>query len=130
VMSEVKRLFNPEFINRLDEIIIFSSLTDKDLNQIVDMMICQLNLNLAQKHLEVFMTEEAKLWLLDKVCKDRNYGARPLRRAIQRYIEDPLSEAMIQGTLKGLSRVEVYVEGERLWYRPHDREEIGVPLTV
>src|SRR5262247_1333705 len=112
VMQEVKRLFNPEFINRLDEIIIFNSLTNSDLGRIVDMMIGQLNQNLAHKRLEVTITDEAKQWILDKACRDRNYGARPLRRAIQRYIEDPLSEALIQGNLKELSKVEVtWTEG-------------------
>ena len=130
VMVEVKRLFNPEFINRLDEIIVFNSLTDEDLGQIVDLMIGQLNEHLAHKHLAVSLTDDAKRWLLDKVCKDRNYGARPLRRAIQRYIEDPLSEAMIQGNLQDLPVVEVYRDGDQLWYRPKDHEEIGVPLTV
>ena len=130
VMVEVKRLFNPEFINRLDEIIVFNSLTDEDLGRIVDMMIDQLNAHLVHKHLEVCLTEEAKSWILEKVCKDRNYGARPLRRAIQRYIEDPLSEALIQGNLQDLPTVEVYRDGDQLWYRPKDHEEIGVPLTV
>ena len=130
VMVEVKRLFNPEFINRLDEIIIFNSLTDTDLARIVEMMIDQLNENLEHKHLEVSLTEEARQWILDKVCHDRNYGARPLRRAIQRYIEDPLSEALIQGNLENISKVEVYQDGEQLWYRPKDHEEVGVPLSI
>src|SRR5499433_1806697 len=132
VMQEVKRLFNPEFINRLDEIIIFNSLTNTDLSRIVDMMIGQLNQNLAHKRLEVTITDDAKQWILDKTCRDKNYGARPLRRAIQRYIEDPLSEALIQGNLKELSKVEVYMEGGQLWYRPmdRDREEVGVPLSM
>src|SRR5881275_1419191 len=122
VMQEVKRLFNPEFINRLDEIIIFNSLTNADLSRIVDMMIGQLNENLAHKRLEVTINDDAKQWILDKACRDKNYGARPLRRAIQRYIEDPLSEALIQGNLKELSKVEVYMESGQLWYRPMDRD--------
>jgi ATP-dependent Clp protease ATP-binding subunit ClpC len=130
VMQEVKRLFNPEFINRLDEIIIFNSLTNTDLGKIVDLMVTQLNQNLAHKRLSVTVTEEAKQWILDKACKDKNYGARPLRRAIQRYIEDPLSEALIQGQLKEVGNVEVYLEGTQLWYRSADREEVGVPLTM
>jgi ATP-dependent Clp protease ATP-binding subunit ClpC len=130
VMQEVKRLFNPEFINRLDEIIIFNSLTNSDLGKIVDLMIVQLNQNLSHKRLNVTITEDAKQWILDKVCKDKNYGARPLRRAIQRYIEDPLSEALIQGQLKDVANVEVYMEGTQLWYRSADREEVGVPLTM
>ncbi len=130
VMVEVKRLFNPEFINRIDEIIIFNSLTDEDLERIIEMMIEQLNENLEHKHLTVSLTDQAKHWILDKVCKDRNYGARPLRRAIQRYIEDPLSEAMIQGNLTGIADVEVYGDGDQLWYRAKDAEEVGVPLSI
>jgi len=130
VMQEVKRLFNPEFINRLDEIIIFNSLTNSDLGKIVDLMISQLNDNLVHKQLQVSLTGEAKEWILEKACRDKNYGARPLRRAIQRYIEDPLSEALIQGQLKEVPVVEVYFEGTQLWYRPANREEVGVPLTV
>jgi ATP-dependent Clp protease ATP-binding subunit ClpC len=130
VMVEVKRLFNPEFINRLDEIIIFNSLTDRDLESIIELMIEQLNENLSHKGLTVALTEEAKRWILEKVCKDRNYGARPLRRAIQRYIEDPLSEAVIQGNLTDIHNVEVYGDGEQLWYRAKDAEEVGVPLSI
>ncbi len=130
VMVEVKRLFNPEFINRLDEIIIFNSLTDLDLARIIELMIDQLNENLVHKHLTVSLSEEAKQWILDKVCKDRNYGARPLRRAIQRYIEDPLSEAMIQGNLSEVPDVEVYRDGDQLWYRAKDTEKVGVPLSI
>jgi ATP-dependent Clp protease ATP-binding subunit ClpC len=130
VMQEVKRLFNPEFINRLDEIIIFNSLTNADLGKIVDLMVAQLNENLAHKKLTVTVSEEAKQWILEKACRDKNYGARPLRRAIQRYIEDPLSEAMIQGQLKETPNVEVYLEGTQLWYRAANREEVGVPLTM
>ncbi len=130
VMQEVKRLFNPEFINRLDETIIFNSLSNDDLAKIVDLMVAQLNENLVHKRLTVSVSDDAKLWILEKACKDKNYGARPLRRAIQRYIEDPLSDAMIQGQLKELSNVEVYLEGTQLWYRTSNREEVGVPLTM
>jgi len=130
VMTEVKRLFNPEFINRLDEIIIFNSLSNADLASIVDLMVNQLNDNLAHKRIEVSLTKEAKEWILDKACRDKNYGARPLRRAIQRYIEDPLSEAMIQGQLKDMPKVEVFADGDHLSYRPANREEVGVPLTI
>ena len=61
-----------------------------------------MNENLAHKRLSVTVTDEAKQWILEKACKDKNYGARPLRRAIQRYIEDPLSEALIQGNSRNL----------------------------
>ena len=100
VRSEVKRTFNPEFLNRLDEVIIFNALTEADLIQIVELMVNQLNQNLAQRAITVTVTEDARKWILNKTVVDRSYGARPLRRALQKYIEDPLSEALIQGTFE------------------------------
>ncbi len=111
VKHEVKKTFNPEFLNRLDEVILFQSLSDADLIQIVELLVQQLNANLAQKSITISVTEEAKKWILDKTLVDRSYGARPLRRALQRYVEDPLSEALIAGQIhraagvpRGLSR--------------------------
>jgi len=124
VKNEVKRTFNPEFLNRLDEIILFSALTEQDLIQIVELMITQLNQNLAQRSLTVTVTEEARKWILDKTLTDRSYGARPLRRAIQKYIEDPLSEALIQGTINQRPAfIEVYLESDQLFYRPVGEEK-------
>jgi ATP-dependent Clp protease ATP-binding subunit ClpC len=119
VKNEVKRTFNPEFLNRLDEVIIFMSLSDADLIQILELLVQQLNANLIQKAITLSVTEDAKKWILDKTLVDRTYGARPLRRALQRYVEDPLSEALIAG---GISErpafLEVYLENNQLFYRP------------
>ena len=124
VSSEVKRTFNPEFLNRVDEIILFNALTEQDLIQIVELMVSQLNQNLAQRSITVTVTDDAKKWILDKTLVDRSYGARPLRRALQKYIEDPLSEALIQGTIRERPAfIEVYLEGEQLFYRPVDSKE-------
>ncbi len=118
VKNEVKRTFNPEFLNRVDEIIIFNALTEADLIQIVELMITQLNQNLAQRSLTVTVTEDAKKWILAKTVTDRSYGARPLRRAIQTYIQDPLSEALIQGAIaQRPAFIEVYLEDDKLFYR-------------
>src|SRR5499433_3544673 len=118
VKSEVKRTFNPEFLNRLDEVIIFNALSEADLIQIVELMVNQLNQNLAQRAITVTVTEDARKWILNKTVTDRSYGARPLRRALQKYIEDPLSEALIQGTFEQRPAfIEVYLEGDRLFYR-------------
>jgi len=118
VKQEVKKTFNPEFLNRLDEVILFQALTDADLIQILELLVQQLNGNLAQRHITITVTEEAKRWILDKTLVDRSYGARPLRRALQRYIEDPLSEALIQGTITTRPAfIDVYLEGDRLFYR-------------
>ena len=124
VKNEVKRTFNPEFLNRLDEVILFNALTEQDLIQIVELMISQLNQNLAQRSLTVTVTEDAKKWILAKTVTDRSYGARPLRRAIQKYIEDPLSEALIQGNIKTRPAfIEVYLENDSLFYREVGEEK-------
>src|SRR5258707_14022589 len=118
VRSEVKRAFNPEFLNRLDEVILFTSLTDEDLIQIMDLLVDQVNLNLVAKQIKIHLTTEASKYILEKTCADRNYGARPLRRALQKYVEDPLSEALIQGGIQRPATLQIYVAGEGLAFRP------------
>jgi ATP-dependent Clp protease ATP-binding subunit ClpC len=116
VMGEVKRTFNPEFINRVDEIIIFDALTDEDLTAITRLLVEQLNLNLKEKGITVTIRDEGVDWLLKKTLSDRSYGARPLRRAIQRHIEDTLSEAFIRGQIRPQRPIEIGVEDGSLWY--------------
>jgi ATP-dependent Clp protease ATP-binding subunit ClpC len=124
VRNEVKRTFNPEFLNRLDEIILFNALSENDLIQILELMVTQLNQNLAQKSITVTVTDEAKKWILNQTLGDRSYGARPLRRALQKYIEDPLSEALIQGTIATRPAfIEVFLGDNKLFYRPVDSKE-------
>ncbi|MCZ6491322.1 MAG: ATP-dependent Clp protease ATP-binding subunit [Acidobacteria bacterium] len=130
VRAEVKRVFNPEFLNRLDEIILFSSLTDEDLIQVIQLMVSQINESLANKEISITLSPQAERWILEKTCKDRSYGARPLRRALQRYIEDPLSEALIQGVLTRPAFLEIFLEGEGLYYRPVDSTAEPTPLFV
>jgi ATP-dependent Clp protease ATP-binding subunit ClpC len=117
VMSAVKQTFNPEFINRLDEIIVFEPLTDDDMLAIVALLVEQINRTIERRKIRVQLTEDARRWIVDKTCADRSYGARPLRRALQRYVEDPLSEAIIQGQFADADRVEVYLDGDQLQYR-------------
>jgi ATP-dependent Clp protease ATP-binding subunit ClpC len=124
IKQEVKKTFNPEFLNRLDELIIFQALSDADLIQIVELMVQQLNVNLAQKSITISVTEEAKKWILDKTLTDRSYGARPLRRALQRYVEDPLSEALIAGSITDRPAfLEVYLDQNQLFYRSVNSDE-------
>jgi ATP-dependent Clp protease ATP-binding subunit ClpC len=130
VMNAVRHTFNPEFINRLDEIIIFDQLNDDELLEIVGLQVEQLNKTLARRGLEVRLTEEARRWIVEKTCADRSYGARPLRRALQKYVEDPLSEALIQGSLGGATLVEVFREGDLLEHRPVGVEEPGDALLI
>jgi ATP-dependent Clp protease ATP-binding subunit ClpC len=118
VLGEVKRLFNPEFLNRLDEVIVFNALTDRDLLQIIELLVGTINQNLAHKDISLSLSPDAAQWILEKTCGDRSYGARPLRRALQKFVEDPLSEAMIQGEISTPAVLEVTVGDEGLCYRP------------
>ena len=119
VKGEVKRTFNPEFLNRLDEIIIFTALSDSDLMQILELLVQQLNTNLVHKAITLSVNDDAKKWILEKTLVDRSYGARPLRRALQRYVEDPLSEALIAGAISQRPAfLEVYLDNNQLFYRP------------
>ncbi len=121
VLGEVKRTFNPEFVNRIDEIIVFDALTDQDLVRITRLLVEQLNLNLKQKGIIISIRDEAVEWLLARTLQDRTYGARPLRRAIQRHIEDALSEAFIRGQIRSGRPIEVGVKDGGLWYQQDDR---------
>jgi ATP-dependent Clp protease ATP-binding subunit ClpC len=131
ILSEVKRVFNPEFLNRLDEIILFDALTVEDLEKIVDLLISQGNEVLKQKKIAIQLQPEARKWIVDKTCADRSYGARPLRRAIQKYIEDPLSEALIKNQFKPDALLEIYLDGDSLYCQPAGEAfESGVKLSV
>ena len=127
VMGEVKRAFNPEFLNRLDEVILFTSLNDDDLVKIMDMLVDQVNVNLVAKQIKIKLTPEASKYIIDKTLVDRSYGARPLRRALQKYIEDPLSEALIQGTLPRPSELEIYL-GETGIYCRQQKVLVAEPV--
>jgi ATP-dependent Clp protease ATP-binding subunit ClpC len=117
VMAQVKQTFAPEFINRLDEIILFDELTEDDLRKIVDLQLARLNQIIKNRSIAISLTAEARDWLIEKTCADRSYGARPLKRALQKYVEDELSEALIQGTLTDESMIEVFREDDRLGFR-------------
>ncbi len=128
VLGEVKRTFNPEFINRIDEIIVFEALTDDDLRRIMALLVEQLNANLTDRRMKINLAPDVVDWIIDVTCKDRSYGARPLRRAIQRYVEDPLSEELIRGNLRD-GEVEVFLEGGQLSYRPAGELTAGRRLS-
>ncbi|MCL0053144.1 AAA family ATPase [Dehalococcoidales bacterium] len=95
VLGEMKKTFRPEFINRIDEIIVFHQLTEEQLKNIVDLRVRDLQKRLAERKLGMELTERAKSWLV-KVGYDPLYGARPLRRAIERYVENPLSTRILR----------------------------------
>src|SRR5262249_4505021 len=102
---------------------VFDALSDDNLLAISRLMIRQLNTSLADKGIQISVTEDAYRWLIDKTCGDRSYGARPLRRAIQKHIEDVLSESLILGKLPPRAQLDSSVDQERL----ASRVPIGTP---
>jgi len=114
VMAIVRQTFAPEFINRLDEIVLFDELTDENLMQIIDLQIARLNGILTDRRLHLSLTDEAKRWLIEKTCADRKYGARPLKRALQKHVEDELSDGLLRGDVESDSTITISVESEQL----------------
>ncbi|MDM5318516.1 ATP-dependent protease ATP-binding subunit ClpC [Bacillus altitudinis] len=109
VMGELKRAFRPEFINRIDEIIVFHSLEKKHLKEIVSLMSDQLTKRLKEQDLSIELTEAAKAKIADEGI-DLEYGARPLRRAIQKHVEDRLSEELLKGNIEKGQQIVLDVE--------------------
>ncbi len=116
VMEEVKRLFKPEFLNRIDEIMVFHPLNQEHIKEIVSIMLQNIVKRTArQMNMELSVKEEAKAFLVEKGY-DEKYGARPLRRAIQNHLEDKLAEAVLDGTVKAGESVAVGVKDGELWF--------------
>ncbi|MHC4706898.1 MAG: ATP-dependent Clp protease ATP-binding subunit, partial [Planctomycetota bacterium] len=109
--KEVERHFRPEFLNRVDDTIVFKALTREDLRTIVDYELAKVFKRLTEHGLKLELAEQAKEFLIDKGYNPE-FGARPLRRAIEHYIEDPLSEAMLRGEFKGKNLIKVEVQDE------------------
>ncbi|MBA7475670.1 MAG: AAA domain-containing protein [Dehalococcoidia bacterium] len=115
VIAEVKRTFRPEFLNRLDETIVFHELTERQLRSIVDLMVRDLQKRLAERKLDIELTEKAKSWLA-KEGYDPVFGARPLRRVIERCVENPLSTKLLRGEFKEGDTVKVELGDEGLTF--------------
>jgi len=106
VQEEVRRAFKPEFVNRLDDIVVFSTLSSEDLGQIVEITVDRLQKRLSERRLELAVTPAARLWLADNGY-DPTYGARPLRRLMQKEIDDKLAQALLGGSIKDGDTVRV-----------------------
>lgn len=119
VMDEVKRQFKPEFLNRIDEIIIFEPLTDKELTQIVTLLLNDVQKRLAEMDIELIIKDEVKSYLL-KHGTDTIYGARPLKRAVQRYLQDPLAEQLLQKNIKSMQKIIVDCVEDKLTFKVDD----------
>lgn len=119
VMDEVKKQFKPEFLNRIDEIIIFEPLTDKELTQIVTLLLNDVQKRLAEMDIELIIKDEVKSYLL-KHGTDTIYGARPLKRAVQRYLQDPLAEQLLQKNIKSMQKIIVDCVDDKLTFKVDD----------
>ena len=117
ILEAVRRTFRPEFINRIDEIVVFKPLGEKELLQIVDLMIKDVAKRLAEKGLLIEVTDAAKTFLLKKGYEPK-FGARPLRRTIQRYIEDRLADILLEGKIKPESVIKVDVADDDIVFTP------------
>jgi len=113
VIDELKRTFRPEFLNRIDDIIVFHALNKQHITAIVDIMLKEVVAQLKEKNIELQITDEAKLFVANSGF-DADFGARPLRRAIQRLIENPLAEYILQGKYQSGSTVHISVQDNEL----------------
>jgi len=123
IHTELKREFSPEFINRIDEVIIFNPLTEKELREINQLLIDDVNLALVHKNVQIAVDDSVVRWLLSKAGEETNSGARPLRRAIQRYIEDELSEFMIRNKDHVPEHIDFTMNGDEVVLMPRPVEE-------
>jgi ATP-dependent Clp protease ATP-binding subunit ClpC len=117
VLDELKRAFRPEFLNRIDEVIVFHSLSEDHIRGIVQLMLDRVNRQLEERAIRVALSPEAVNFLIEKGF-DATYGARQLRRIIQKHIEDPLAESIIAGRVQDGVQIEVRVQGEGLIFEP------------
>jgi len=113
VTEALRASFKPEFLNRIDEIIIFHNLTQEQIGDIVDIQMKRLESRLAEMNMELVLSDDARAFLAEKGF-DRIYGARPLKRAIQKYIENPLSMEILQGNISEGTKLKADVEGDRI----------------
>lgn len=111
VLSELKKTFNPEFLNRVDEIVVFHPLDKDNLMSIIDLLVNELNKQLLEQELYMEVDSNVKNWIINKYYQP-SYGARPMRRALQKAIEEPLSEEILKGRFKGIHRIKVILEAD------------------
>ncbi|HIQ49258.1 MAG TPA: ATP-dependent Clp protease ATP-binding subunit, partial [Aquifex aeolicus] len=122
VLDQVKRTFSPEFLNRLDEIIVFRPLEKKDIEKILDLQLKEINEKLKDWGIRVKLHKSFVNWIIDKEYKPE-YGARSLKRALQRHVEDLLAEEIIKGTFKDIEEVEIRIRSDKPYLKPSKKKE-------
>ena len=125
VLAEVRKIFRPEFLNRLDDIIVFHELTAQQIRRIVDLMVMELQKRLAERKVKIELTNKAKDWLA-KAGYDPTYGARPLRRVIERFVENALANKLLSGELKEGDTVLVDVSRDKLTFTGKASAKVAV----
>ncbi|MCX5683345.1 MAG: ATP-dependent Clp protease ATP-binding subunit, partial [Planctomycetota bacterium] len=128
LMKEVERHFRPEFLNRVDEIIMFHQLTKEDLKQIVDIELAKVRSRLAAQSLELALTDEAKEYLINQGYNP-DFGARPLRRAIEHLVEDHISEELLRGAYRGMGRITISMREGHLYFEA-SAPEAKAPVEI
>jgi len=116
ILEETKKVFKPEFLNRLDDIIVFHTLTKEMLTRIVDLEVVKVVNRIKQKEIILTLDAAAHEFLIEKGY-DPTYGARPMRRAVERYLEDPMAEEILRGTFKAGDQIQVTRDGEKLTFK-------------
>jgi len=122
ILDESKRVFKPEFLNRLDDMIVFHQLERNDLVKIVDLEVAKVIERVRAKDIKVHLDTTAVEFLIDKGY-DPIYGARPMRRAVEKYLEDPLAEEFLRGNIKQGDTLEVHAAGEQLAFKVTQPEQ-------
>jgi len=125
ILEEAKKVFKPEFLNRLDDIIVFRSLTRLDLERIVNLEVAKVIERIRAKEINLYLDSTAIEFLIEKGY-DPAYGARPMRRAVERFLENPIAEELLRGKLKGGDQVDVKREGEGLSFRTTKGDPVAV----
>src|SRR5712671_4950719 len=129
ILDETKRVFKPEFLNRLDEIIVFHSLGKPELLRIVDLEVDKVLKRIKAKEVHIEMQQSAKEFLIDKGY-DPQYGARPMRRAVERFLEDPLAEELLRGNVKPGDHVDVVAADDKLSFKvPESQAQSSAPAA-
>jgi len=127
ILDEAKKAFRPEFLNRLDDVIVFRALNRPDLVQILDLEIKKVLGRLKSKNIRLELDEKARDFLVEKGY-DPQYGARPMRRAVERYLEDPLAEEILRGTVHDGEPVQVSVADTKLTFKQKEKAEEGAAV--
>ncbi|HOI62653.1 MAG: ATP-dependent Clp protease ATP-binding subunit [Thermotogaceae bacterium] len=129
VLEEVKKTFRPEFLNRLDEIVVFHQLTKEQIKVIIDILMRDMRKRLKDKHLELVLTDKAQDFLVEEGFNPV-YGARPLKRAIQKYVEDPLSEELLRGRFHEGDMITIELKNKLLVFTRKKDEKAEVSATT